>query len=204
MPLLALALYVAFIAVAFGLRITIQIRRTGSSGVHRLSGPPGSAEWLAGLGFLLALGLGLAAPLLALFGVVEPIAALDTTAVHVVGAALAVAGIVATFLAQLAMGASWRIGVDTEEHTALVTDGPFGLVRNPIFSAMLPATLGLVLLVPSWIALLAFVGLFVAIELQVRTVEEPYLFQMHGDAYADYAVQVGRFVPAVGRLDGLP
>jgi protein-S-isoprenylcysteine O-methyltransferase Ste14 len=204
MPLLALALYVAFIVVAFGLRIAIQIRRTGSSGVHRLSGPPGSAEWLAGVGFLLALGLGLAAPLLALLGVVEPISALDTTAVHVVGVLLAIAGIVATFLAQLAMGASWRVGVDTEERTALVTDGPFALVRNPIFSAMLPATLGLVLLVPSGIALLAFVGLFVAIELQVRAVEEPYLLQMHGDAYADYAVRVGRFVPAMGRLDGLP
>jgi protein-S-isoprenylcysteine O-methyltransferase Ste14 len=50
----------------------------------------------------------------------------------------------------------------------------------------------------------AFVGLFVAIELQVRAVEEPYLLQMHGDAYADYAVRVGRFVPAMGRLDGLP
>lgn len=204
MPVLALSLYVAFIAVAFGLRTAIQIRRTGSSGVHRLSGPPGSAEWLAGVGFLVALGLGFAAPLLALLGVVEPIGALDAAALHVAGAVLAIAGIVATFLAQLAMGASWRVGVDPEERTALVTDGPFALVRNPIFSAMLPATLGLVLLVPSWIALLAFAGLLAAIELQVRAVEEPYLLRTHGTAYADYAMRVGRFAPAVGRLNGLP
>lgn len=205
MPVLALSLYVAFIAVAFGLRTAIQVRRTGSSGVHRLSGPPGSAEWLAGVGFFVALGLGFAAPLLALLGVVEPIGTLDTAALHVAGAALAIAGIVATFLAQLAMGASWRVGVDPEERTALVTDGPFALVRNPIFSAMLPATLGLVLLVPSWIALLAFAGLLAAIELQVRAVEEPYLLRTHGTAYADYAMRVGRFAPAVGRLnDGPP
>lgn len=204
MPVLALSLYVAFIAVAFGLRTAIQVHRTGSSGVHRLSGPPGSAEWLAGVGFFVALGLGFAAPLLALLGVVGPIGALDAAAVHVAGAALAIAGIVATFLAQLAMGASWRVGVDPEERTALVTDGPFALVRNPIFSAMLPATLGLVLLVPSWIALLAFAGLLAAIELQVRAVEEPYLLRTHGTAYADYAMRVGRFAPAVGRLNGLP
>lgn len=201
MPVLALSLYAAFIALAFGLRAAIQIRRTGSSGVHRLSGSPGSAEWLAGVGFLLALALGFAAPLLALLDVVEPIGALDTTAVHIAGAALATAGIVATFLAQLAMGASWRVGVDPEERTVLVTDGPFALVRNPIFAAMLPATLGLVLLVPSWIALLAFAGLLAAVELQVRAVEEPHLLRVHGNAYAEYALRVGRFVPAVGRLD---
>lgn len=204
MPVLALSLYVIFIAVAFGLRTAIQIRRTGSSGVYRLSGPPGSAEWLAGVGFFVALGLGFAAPLLALLGVVEPIEAFDAAGVHVAGAVLAIAGIVATFLAQLAMGASWRVGVDPEERTALVTDGPFALVRNPIFSAMLPATLGLVLLVPSWVALLAFAGLLAAIELQVRAVEEPYLLRAHGAAYADYAMRVGRFAPAVGRLNDGP
>lgn len=58
MPVLALSLYVVFAVVAFGLRTAIQIRRTGSSGVHRLSGPPGSAEWLASVGFLLALAMG--------------------------------------------------------------------------------------------------------------------------------------------------
>lgn len=200
MPELALILYLAFAAVAFGLRTAIQLRRTGSSGIHRLTGSPGSAEFLAGAGFLLALVLGFAAPLLALLDVIEPIEALNTTAAHVAGATLAVAGIVATFFAQLAMGASWRVGVDPEEHTSLVTGGPFALVRNPIFSAMLPTTLGLVLLVPSWLALLAFAGLVAAIELQVRAVEEPHLLRVHGDEYADYASRVGRFVPNVGRL----
>jgi protein-S-isoprenylcysteine O-methyltransferase Ste14 len=200
MPVLALSLYVVFAVVAFGLRTAIQIRRTGSSGVHRLSGPPGSAEWLAGVGFLLALALGFAAPLLALLGVAGPIAALDATAAHVIGVVLALAGIAATFLAQLAMGASWRIGVDPGERTTLVTGGPFALVRNPIFSAMLPAALGLVLLVPSWPALLGFAGLLAAIELQVRAVEEPHLLGAHGEWYAAYAARVGRFIPALGKL----
>jgi protein-S-isoprenylcysteine O-methyltransferase Ste14 len=84
---------------------------------------------------------------------VEPIGSLDTSAIHAFGNALALLGIAATLYAQLAMGTSWRIGVDPEERTALVTDGPFALVRNPIFSAMLPTALGLALLVPSWVSI---------------------------------------------------
>ncbi len=200
MAKLALVLYVAYLALAFGLRTLIQFRRTGSTGFHGLGGRPGSAKWIAGVGFTLALLLGAAAPVLALLDVVEPIAALDTTLVHAVGAALAVSGIGATFHAQVAMGTSWRIGVDPAEHTKLVTTGPFALARNPIFAAMLPTALGLTLLVPSWVALLGFAGLVVALELQVRIVEEPYLLQAHRDTYPDYAARVGRFVPCIGRL----
>jgi protein-S-isoprenylcysteine O-methyltransferase Ste14 len=108
-------------------------------------------------------------------------------------------GLTATFYAQLAMGRSWRVGVDEAERTDLVTIGPFRLVRNPIYSAMLPAFLGLVLMTPNALALAALALLFVALELQVRVVEEPHLLRAHGDEYAEYAARVGRFVPAVGR-----
>lgn len=200
MATLALVLYAVYLLLAFGLRTLIQYRRTGSTGFHGLGGRPGSAEWIAGVGFAVALLLGAAAPVLALLGWVEPIASLDTSAAHVLGNALALLGIAATIYAQLAMGTSWRIGVDPEERTRLVTSGPFALVRNPIFAAMLPTALGLTLLVPSWVAIAGLVGLIVALELQVRVVEEPYLRRAHGDAYAGYAARVGRFFPGVGRL----
>lgn len=200
MTALALALYVVYGALTFGVRTLVQIRRTGSSGFHGVGGRIGSAEWLAGVGFVVALAVGFAAPLLALLDVVEPISALDITPLHVAGVVLAVAGILATFIAQVAMGTSWRIGVDPAERTALVTSGPFALVRNPIFAAMLPTALGLTLMVPSWIALVGLAGLLLALELQVRAVEEPYLLTVHGDAYATYAARVGRFVPGLGRL----
>jgi len=200
MATLALILYVVYLLLAFGLRTLIQLRRTGSTGFHGLGGRPGSAEWIAGVGFTVALLLGAAAPVLALLDVIEPIGALDVMALHVAGLVLAVAGIAATFYAQVAMGTSWRIGVDPSERTALVTAGPFALVRNPIFAAMLPTALGLTLLVPSWVAIAGLVGLVAALELQVRVVEEPYLRQIHGESYADYAARVGRFVPGMGRL----
>jgi protein-S-isoprenylcysteine O-methyltransferase Ste14 len=197
---LALALYIVYLGIAFGLRTAIQLRRTGSTGFHGLGGRPGSAEWLAGVGFAVALVLGVAAPVLALADIVEPIEALDTGALHTAGIVLAVLGIAATFYAQVAMGPSWRIGVDESERTELVTSGPFALVRNPIFSAMLPTALGLVLIVPSVVAIAGLVGLALALELQVRVVEEPYLLRVQGQRYAEYAARVGRFVPGVGRL----
>lgn len=200
MAVAALAIYVLYLIVAFGLRTLIQIRRTGSTGFHGLGGRPGSAEWLAGVGFTAALLVGATAPLLALLDLVEPVAALDTDAAHLAGLVLAVGGIGATFYAQVAMGSSWRIGVDYEERTDLVTTGPFALVRNPIFAAMIPTAIGLTLLVPSWVAFAGLAGLAAALELQVRVVEEPYLLRVHRDAYAAYAAAVGRFVPGVGRF----
>ena len=199
----ALALYGIWIILAFGVRIAIQWRRTGSTGVRGLDRDAGAAEQFAGVLFVLALVMGGAAPPLALLDVLEPIAALDGSVGHVLGLVLAVGGIALTFLAQLAMGDAWRIGVDSEERTELVTGGPFQLVRNPIYSAMVPTALGLALLVPSAIAVLGFVALAVALELQVRLVEEPYLRRTHGDAFTDYASQVGRFVPRVGLLHGV-
>jgi protein-S-isoprenylcysteine O-methyltransferase Ste14 len=200
MPELALALYVVYLGLAFGLRTIIQVRRTGSTGFHGVGGRPASAEWLAGTGFVVALALGFAAPILAIAGAVDPIAALDSDLTRVAGAVIALAGIAGTLYAQIAMGTSWRIGVDHSERTTLVTSGPFAHVRNPIFSAMLPTALGLTLLVPSWVALAGLAGLVVALELQVRVVEEPYLLESHGRAYAHYAARVGRFIPGLGRL----
>jgi protein-S-isoprenylcysteine O-methyltransferase Ste14 len=196
----ALVLYGVSLTVTFGVRVAIQIRRTGSTGLHGLPPGAGSLEWIAGGMFIAGLAMGGMAPVLALLGILEPIPALDGTVANALGFVLAVCGIALTFAAQLAMGDSWRVGVDPEERTALVTDGPFRLVRNPIYSAMLPTVFGLVLMVPNPLSVAAIVVLFIGLELQVRLVEEPYLLEVHGNAYADYAAGVGRFVPGLGLM----
>jgi protein-S-isoprenylcysteine O-methyltransferase Ste14 len=198
----ALVLSGVSLTITFGLRVALQLRRTGSTGVHGLAADAPPLERLTAVLFVAGLATGAAAPTLALLNVIEPIAALDGALGNEIGAAIVVAGIVLTFGAQLSMGDSWRIGVDPEERTELVTGGPFELVRNPIYSALLPTVLGLVLMVPSVVAIAGFVTLFLALELQVRLVEEPYLLQVHGDAYADYAARVGRFVPGLGLMRG--
>ena len=196
----ALALYALYLALAFGGRTLLQLRRTGSTGFKGISGRPGSAEWIGGVLFAAALMLGLAAPLLALAGAAGPISLLEGQVGRALGFVVFFVGLVGTLLAQVAMGVSWRIGVDQAERTALVTTGPFAFVRNPIFSAMVPAFAGLALLVPSVVAFAGVAALVGAVEIQVRLVEEPYLLKTHGARYADYAARVGRFLPGIGRL----
>lgn len=199
MATLALILYCVYLALAFGLRTLIHLRATGTSGFKGLGGRPGSPEWFAGAGFAVAIILGAAAPALQAAGVLSSIDVLDGATGHVAGIALFAAGLSATLAAQLAMGDSWRIGVDERETTELVTDGVFSIVRDPIFAAMFPTGLGLALLTPNPLALAAVIALVVALQLQVRVVEEPYLRAVHGDPYVSYTNRVGRFIPRRAR-----
>ena len=198
MARLALALYLVYLALAFGLRGWLQWRRTGDAGFRFGGFSASPAERAGGLLFVLALGLGLAGPVLELTGALRAFEALRTP---VLGTLLALAGIAGTLHAQLEMGASWRVGVDPNERTALRTDGPFRWVRNPIYTWMLFTAAGLALLVPNAASVAGLAVLAVGLELQVRLVEEPHLLRSHGAAYADWAARTGRFVPGVGRLD---
>ena len=182
-------------------RVLIHWRRTGTTGVRGISGKVGSAEWFGGVAFVAATVLGVAAPVLDEVDLVDPIGGLDGVGTQVAGVVLYVAGLAGLLWSQRALGRSWRIGVDPSERTALVTHGPYELVRNPIYTAMMAVFCGLALIVPSVVAFASVVLLVIALELQTRLVEEPYLLNAQGESYADYAQRAGRFLPGVGRLD---
>ncbi|WP_307844414.1 methyltransferase family protein [Actinotalea solisilvae] len=193
----ALVLDVLGLVVIFGVRSWAHRRTTGSAGFRGLSGRPWSAPWWGGVLFAAALVLTTIGVVLA---VTRTVPAAAPVGAGWVGLALAVAGFVGVAVAQSGMGTSWRIGVDAKERTTLVTGGLFSAVRNPIFTAMCAALAGLVVMVPNALTVIGLVALVVAIELQVRVVEEPYLLAAHGEDYAAYATRVGRFVPGVGLL----
>ena len=200
MPVVALVLFAVFALLGFGWRSWLQHRRTGSTGFRGVTGRVGSTEWFAGVGFVVAITAAFFAPVLQLAGAVSPLSFLHAPWIQLTGILVAVIGIAATVYAQVDMGDSWRIGVDPRETTTLVRQGVFGLVRNPIFTAMLLFGLGIALVTPNVEAIVGFVLLVATIELQVRVVEEPYLAMKHGDIYRDYLARVGRFVPGVGRV----
>jgi len=196
----ALVLFAVFGVLGFGWRSWLQYRRTGSTGFRGTSGRIGSLEWIAGLGFVIALVVAVAAPILQRTNVIEPVGMLRTLWIQVMGIVVATAGIAATVYAQLEMGDAWRIGVDEQETTTLVRTGVFGRVRNPIYTAMFTFGLGIALVTPNLVAFAGFVLLVGTIELQVRRVEEPYLLRTHGDTYRDYTASVGRFIPGIGLI----
>jgi protein-S-isoprenylcysteine O-methyltransferase Ste14 len=192
--------FAGYARIAVGRRTRLHEARTGTSGHVG----PGWSEatnderwaWsVHGLGtFLVAAG-----PVLQAIGAVRPLPGLRSGRTQVAGLALAGLAVAGTYRSQLAMGESWRIGVDTDERTVLVTNGPFGVVRNPIYSCLLVYGLGSAALTPNPVSVAGVVLTTVGLEQQVRLVEEPYLLQLHGDAYLSWSARAGRFVPFVGR-----
>lgn len=195
---IALGIYCAGLVLAFGYRSFVQYARTGSTGWAGIRREAGAVERVAGVLFVAGL-------ISAITGLV--LAANSDGAVAEVPTAVAVGGLVVEavglIVAQDGMGDAWRFGVDPDERTELVTSGLFGLVRNPVFTAMIAAQAGAVVVAPNVVGVLALAALVVAIHLQVRVVEEPYLERTH-PAYSEYAARVGRFVPRVGRRQAAP
>jgi protein-S-isoprenylcysteine O-methyltransferase Ste14 len=197
---LATAMLVVFVVLTLFVRVAIQLRRTGSTGLIGLRKGAGVLDWLSGALFIGGMAMAIVSLNFVLNDELDPIDALDVDGLHVVGIVLAALGGLAVFAAQLGMGENWRVGVSDEQRTDLVTGGWFSICRNPIYAAMVVGWSGFALMVPTWLGLAAVVVIGIAVELQVRFVEEPYLIRTHGNEYEAYASRVGRFVPGVGRF----
>jgi protein-S-isoprenylcysteine O-methyltransferase Ste14 len=195
----ALRLLVVYLVFAFGVRVVVSLRTTGRTGIVGLAGAP-APELIGGCLFFAGIVTGGASPILVKTGDLGTIDALDVDGVHAAGIALVAMGIIGTFLAQMQMGTSWRIGVDEGERTDLITGGLFSLVRNPIYTFMLTAWIGFALMVPTWLAVSSILIGLVGLEVQVRMVEEPHMIRTHGEPYRSWAARVGRFIPRLGRL----
>ncbi len=129
-------------------------------------------------------------------GFVPDIALFDATlvpALRVLSWALLAAAIAWTICAQFQMGQSWRIGIDKEVKTPLVTSGLFACSRNPIFLAMRVCLAALALLQPNVITLSLLLMGDLVMQFQVR-LEESFLQEQHGDAYAAYCRRVRRWL----------
>jgi protein-S-isoprenylcysteine O-methyltransferase Ste14 len=104
-------------------------------------------------------------------------------------------GLITVLVSQYQMGTAWRIGVNADEKTELVTQGVFKHVRNPIYTGLFIGSMGLWLVSPSILLMLGLLGLYVAVELFVRKVEEPYLLQQFGDEYKKWYHSTPRYFP---------
>ena len=196
MAVAAIVVWALYVALATVRPLVAMRLRTGDWGFRPSSGIPRLVAALFPVAYaLVSLG-----PLLDLPGRLHRVQALEGPVAQTVGLVLAAAGLPVIVVAQETMGRSWRIGVDVEERTALVTGGPFRWVRNPIYTAMVLMATGVALLVPDAVTLAGLGLLLVAVELQTRVVEEPYLLTAHGDSYRRYAAASGRFLPGVGHL----
>jgi protein-S-isoprenylcysteine O-methyltransferase Ste14 len=67
-------------------------------------------------------------------------------------------------------------------------------MRNPLALSVDLLALGVLLLAPSWLALISLALNVAGYEWKIR-IEEAHLRQTHGTAYAAYCAQTGRYLP---------
>ena len=80
----------------------------------------------------------------------------------------------------------------------LMTDGPYGLCRNPMLAGIYLYDAGVLFWLWSALPLLVFLVEVVLLTLQVRS-EEKRLEQDFGKDYLDYKSRVGRYFPKKGK-----
>lgn len=79
----------------------------------------------------------------------------------------------------------------------LMTDGPYGICRNPMLLGVFIYHIGILIALLSIGALLIFAAEVLIMSLQVRR-EEQRLRIDFGNEYAEYAKRVNRFLPKLG------
>ena len=118
---------------------------------------------------------------------------LENESLQYVGWALLILSLIIVWLAQSNMRESWRIGIDEENKTELITSGFFAFSRNPIFLGIMIANVGLFLVLPNAFTLLIISLSTISINTQIR-LEEEFLTQEHGEQYNSYKSKVYRWL----------
>ena len=93
------------------------------------------------------------------------------------------------------LGKQWAIAARLVEGHKLITEGPYGWVRNPIYTGMLLLATGLA--VSRWIALPAAIALFgMGTVIRVRS-EEKLLREAFGEEFEQYTRRVPAVLPGI-------
>ncbi len=118
---------------------------------------------------------------------------LEFNVLKYVGWGLLFLSLIVVWLAQSNMRDSWRIGIDEENKTVLVTDGFFSFSRNPIFLGIMIANVGLFLVLPNAFTLLIVALSTLSINTQIR-LEEDFLLKEFGEKFLNYRKTVNRWI----------
>ncbi len=110
-----------------------------------------------------------------------------------VGWVLLLVSLLFVWFAQGNMREFWRIGIDEENKTELITSGFFSFSRNPIFLGIMLANFGLFLVLPNAFTLLITSLSTISINTQIR-LEAEFLKEEFGNQYTQYQSKVNRWI----------
>ena len=113
-----------------------------------------------------------------------------------VGLVLTACGIGFAIWARLFLGGNWSGSVTVKQHHSLVLSGPYALVRHPIYSGILLATLGTAIAFREVKGLVGFALAVLIFRLKSR-LEESFMIGQFGGESLEYQRQVKALIPFV-------
>jgi protein-S-isoprenylcysteine O-methyltransferase Ste14 len=178
-------LWISMFAVWFltGFRLK-QTARSRSEGVSRI------AVYIVWAGWWLLFGHGFGRYPLAR-RVFEP-----SISTAYVGLGITAAGLAFAVVARLYIGKNWSALIQVKEGHELIQTGPYALVRHPIYSGLMLATLGTAIAYGELSGFLGFV-MVVAAWCYKSRLEESAMAQQFGAQYESYRARVRGLIPFV-------
>jgi len=156
----------------------------------RSEGEAHAAIWVVWIAWFLLFGHGFRRP---------PLAAhfIDVTPTTVgIGLTLTAVGLAFCVWARVCIGRNWSARIELKQGHQLVRKGPYAIVRHPIYSGFMLATLGTALAFAEWSGLLAFALIVVAWGYKAR-LEESAMIEQFGSEYEEYRRRVKALIPFV-------
>ncbi|MBU1211799.1 MAG: isoprenylcysteine carboxylmethyltransferase family protein [Alphaproteobacteria bacterium] len=122
-----------------------------------------------------------------------PLQAMQAGEIRLAGFLVAGLGLGLVVVAQHQMGSSWRVGIDWDHATQLVTRGLFQRARHPIYFGFVLLGAGLFLVMPSALSAAAATVLAVVLGIETR-LEEEFMLSRHGETYRQYYARTRRWI----------
>lgn len=124
---------------------------------------------------------------------IMPIWYLENDSIKLISSIIVVLAFIGVLVAQIQMAKSWRIGINFDEKTDLVSTGVFRFSRNPVFLGIIISYIGTFLIIPNMVSFTLMVVCVIVIQIQVR-MEEEFLNEIHGEKYLQYKKEVRRWI----------
>jgi protein-S-isoprenylcysteine O-methyltransferase Ste14 len=121
------------------------------------------------------------------------------TAAIVAGLSLMVAGAVFNVLGRVYLKSNWANQIKIYEGHWLVTEGPFAVVRHPLYASLIWMFVGGSLIYANLVALALAVGVFVPMMYVRARKEDALLEEAFGEKFDAYASRTGMLFPRLPR-----
>jgi protein-S-isoprenylcysteine O-methyltransferase Ste14 len=117
---------------------------------------------------------------------------------RVLGSALGTAALLWFVWIHRTLGVNHSARLSIKDRQVLITDGPYRLIRHPMYSAFYLLHIAVFFLTANWfLGITWLAGLTLTIALRVSR-EEEMLSGRFGEQYAAYSQRTGRFLPPLG------